>query len=125
MRIAIAAVLTAAILGLALAGPATADPRRDTCAAFGSIRSANSDWPVTVTFRNRSDGYRSVMWIGFDGRPVEYANLNPGEDFSINTYVSHPWMFTDGPGNCVEMFMPQMGVPVFEITAAAPSGAGD
>jgi hypothetical protein len=57
------------------------------------------------------------MWIGFDGMPVEYANLNPGETFSVNTYVTHPWMITDGPGNCIEMFMPQPGRASFDITA--------
>lgn len=96
---------------------AARDPRWDTCEAMAGERSRNSDVPVTVTFRNRSEGYRSVMWIGFDGQPVNYANLNPGEEFTINTYVTHPWMFTDGPGNCIEMYMPQLGVEAFNISA--------
>jgi len=115
-----------AILALALtSSAAAADPRWDTCQAFGQVRSLNSDHAVTVTFRNQSDGYRGVMWIGFDGVPVTYANLNPGEEFTINTYLTHPWMFTDGPGNCVEMFMPQLGIPVFAMTAPNPPNAGD
>ena len=93
------------------------DPRWQTCDTLGGQRSLNSDTPVTVTFRNLSDGFRSVMWIGFDGVPKNYANLNPGESYTINTFLTHPWMFTDGPGNCIEMFMPQMGVSTFDITA--------
>lgn len=96
---------------------AVADPRWQTCQTLGSNRSLKSDTPVTVTFRNRSDGYRSVMWIGFDGVPVGYANLNPGEEYTINTFLTHPFMFTDGPGNCIEMFMPQPGVGEFNISA--------
>ncbi|MCB1455268.1 MAG: hypothetical protein KDJ51_03150 [Nitratireductor sp.] len=93
------------------------DPRWASCEALGNNRSQRSDVPVTMTFVNRSDGYRSVMWIGFDGQPVNYANLNPGEQFSVSTFLTHPWMFTDGPGNCIEMVMPQQGVNVFNITA--------
>jgi len=93
------------------------DPRWATCEVYRSERSRNSDVPVTVTFRNNSGAYRGIMWIDFNGRPVEYANLNPGETFTINTYMTHPWMFTDGPGNCLEMFMPQPGISVFEISA--------
>jgi len=93
------------------------DPRWASCDTLANVVSQNSDTPVTVTFRNRSDGFRAVMWIGFDGIPKDYAGLNPGEEFTINTFLTHPWMFTDGPGNCLEMFMPQLGVPVFNISA--------
>jgi hypothetical protein len=97
--------------------PQTDDPRWATCDVYRAERSRNSDVPITVTFRNRSGAYRGVMWIDFNGRPVQYANLNPGETYTINTYMTHPWMFTDGPGNCIEMFMPQPGVSSFDVTA--------
>jgi len=93
------------------------DPRWATCSVYGDERSRKSDVPVTVTFQNQSGAMRGVMWIDFNGRPVEYANLNPGESFSIQTFMTHPWMFTDGPGNCIEMFMPQPGISTFAITA--------
>lgn len=93
------------------------DPRWATCDIYRDERSRNSDVPVAVTFRNNSGAYRGVLWIDFNGRPIEYANLNPGENFTINTYMTHPWMFTDGPGDCIEMFMPQPGVSRFDITA--------
>ena len=95
----------------------TFDPRWQTCETLGGQRSQESETPVTVTFRNLSDGFRSVMWIGFDGVPKQFANLNQGEAFTINTFLTHPWMFTDGPGNCIEIFMPQLGVDTFNITA--------
>ena len=96
-----------------------------SCSKFGKVRSQNSDTPVTVTFVNKSGEYRGVMWIDFKGQPVSYANLNPGQKYTINTYLTHPWMFTDGPGNCVEMFMPRRGVTKFKITAKATGGGGD
>lgn len=96
---------------------AALDPRWQTCETFADRRSQESGTAVTVTFRNTSDGYRGVMWVGFDGVPVNYANLNPGEEYTVSTFLTHPWMFTDGPGNCIEMFMPQLGVDRFNISA--------
>ena len=93
------------------------DPRWATCDQLGGQASQNSDVPVNMTFVNQSDGFRAVYWIGFDGQPKQYATLNPGEEFAISTFMTHPWMFTDGPGNCIEMFMPQPGISVFNITA--------
>ena len=93
------------------------DPRWATCDTMRNFVSQNSDTPVRLTFRNRTNGSRGVLWIGFDGVPKDYANLNPGESFTINTFLTHPWMLTDGPGNCLEMYMPQQGVSVFDITA--------
>ncbi len=90
-----------------------------------NVRSKNSNTPVTVTFINKSGEYRAVMWADFNGKLVPYANLNPGEKYTINTYVTHPSVFTDGPGNCVEMFMPSKGVPIFNLTAKASGSGGD
>ena len=89
------------------------------------LRSRNSDTPVTVTFVNRSGEFRSVMWLDFKGKRVQYADLNPGQSFTINTFVTHPWMFTDGPGNCVEMFLPRVGLSKYNITLPSSGEGGD
>jgi len=123
VRLCKAALAPAAVV-LALAGLA-ADAEAASCAKFGKVKSQNSNTPVTVTFVNRSGEYRSVDWVDFNGNLKNYANLNPGERFRIDTYVTHPWVFTDGPGNCVEMFMPQQGVPRFNLTRKATGWGGD
>jgi uncharacterized protein YegP (UPF0339 family) len=89
------------------------------------VKSKNSNTPVTVKFINKSGEYRSVMWVDFKGRYVSYANLNPGQSYSVSTFVTHPWIFTDGPGNCVEMFMPKKGVKRFNITVKSTGEGGD
>ena len=93
------------------------DPRWASCDLLQDEFSKKSDFPVKMTVINKTDSHRAVMWIDFKGNPKEYASLETGETFTINTYVSHPWMFTDGPGNCLEMFMPHQGVDTFNITA--------
>lgn len=114
------AILLAVALASAV-GPQSAG------AAFCSkgLKAKKSETPVTVTFVNKSWEYRGVMWADFSGKLVPYANLNPGEKYTVNTYVTHPWVFADGPGNCVEVFMPKTGVPIFNITAKASGAGGD
>ena len=88
----------------------------ESCNLFGKIKSKNSSRPVTITFINRTDALRNVTWLDFKGKPVDYAHLQPGEKFTINTFITHPWMFTDGPRNCHEIFMPKKNSKSFRIT---------
>lgn len=98
------------------------EPRlHPTCDLWGTAKSIESRTPLTITFTNVSDGYRGVMWLNFEGTPVEYANLEQGQSYTVTTYLSHPWMFTDGPGNCMQIYLPQPGDTRFEISAPSPA----
>lgn len=118
------AAFASALVIFALAG-LTGGAEAASCSKFGKVKSKNSITPVTVTFVNKSGEYRHVDWVDFNGTLVNYASLQPGERYRIDTYVTHPWVFTDGPGNCVEMFMPQKGVPRFDLTRKATGFGGD
>ena len=118
------AALAPVTIVLALAG-LTLDAEAASCSTFGRVKSQNSNTPVTVTFVNKSGEYRSVMWVDFKGGLVNYANLNPGERYRVNTYVTHAWVFTDGPGNCVEMFMLRKGLSIFNLTRKSTGRGGD
>ncbi len=91
--------------------------RNNTCRQLGGRISRNSNVRAQVTFINRSGSYRSVVWVDFQGGRKQYASLNPGQSYTINTFVTHPWVLTDGPGNCIEMYMPRPGRQVFTLTA--------
>ena len=97
----------------------------DAAACQRGVRSKNSNTPVTVTFINKSGEFRGVMWADFKGKLVNYANLNPGQKFTINTFLTHPWIFTNGPGDCVEMFMPSRGVSKYTLTVKSKGGGDD
>jgi uncharacterized protein len=96
-----------------------------TCAGFGKLKSLNSNTPITVTFVNKSKSYRGVMWLDFGGTPVTYTNLNPGQSYTAQTFLTHPWMFTDGPGNCMEIYQPRQGDTRFDIKAPSPAFRSD
>lgn len=88
----------------------------DSCRKFGRVKSRNTGQAVSIRFSNRTSSYRMVMWLDYDGRPVEYKALNPGDSYVQQTFVGHPWMVTDGPGNCKEIFVPKRGSREFTMT---------
>ena len=94
----------------------------DGCDAVGSLRSLGSGAPATITFINDTDGYRAIMWIDFDGNPQLFGGVNPGESLVQSTFVGHPWMITDGPGNCLEVYQPPAGQSFYSMTATGNFG---
>lgn len=96
--------------------PAIRQPDRRSCNEFGRLKSFNSNQPLTLVFTNRSGSYRGVLWLDYQGRPIDYAGLNPGQTHRQQTFVGHPWMFTNGPGDCKEIYVPRAGDSRFDIT---------
>lgn len=92
------------------------DPRRRSCNEFGRLKSVDSRQPLSITFVNNSGAYRGVLWLDYNGRAIDYQGLNPGASHTQKTFVGHPWMFTNGPGDCKEIYVPQAGDSRFDIT---------
>ncbi len=109
------------------ARPAAAPPRPAAgggglaCEASEHLKSRESKIPVTVNFVNLSDGFRGLTWVDFKGQRVDFASIDRGKSYRVKTYVSHIWMLTDGPGNCIEMFTPQPGQTRFEVRRPSPA----
>ncbi len=87
-----------------------------SCKDLFKVKSQNSATPAKITFVNKSGMYRSIMWLDFSGQPKNYANLNSGQQITLDTYLTHAWMVTDGPGNCIEIVLPHAGTRVVELT---------
>ena len=96
-----------------------------SCKKLGSIRSKYSNRPTKIVFVNNSGGYRGILWIDFKGQPKEYANLQAGQHITLDTFQTHPWMVTDGPGNCLQMALPRSDPSLVKIgkVVAAPTSA--
>jgi hypothetical protein len=86
--------------------PSSARPGMRSCAERSGLRSEHSREPTRLTFVNKSGVYRALVWIGFKGEFKDYGGLNSGEQKTIDTFRTHPWMITDGPGNCVQIILP-------------------
>ncbi len=121
-------LLLAALVASAVNAPLPAAAGDIPCSAAQSLRSQNSAQPTQMTFVNRTGEGRAILWIGFDGRTKQYAYLNPGQSFLVNTFVTHPWMVTNGPGDCIDIYMPRSTPRTVRLTAhtsmGGPAGGG-
>ena len=97
-------------------------PGDESCAKQGKVRSQNSNTPTLITFDNKTGQDKVVMWIGFDGVPKDYGLIRPGQRKDFKTFLTHPWMITDLPGNCVQIEMPiaNGGVNFIAVDQSAP-----
>ncbi|MGA7455928.1 MAG: hypothetical protein WBW51_01190 [Methyloceanibacter sp.] len=86
-----------------------------SCKDRSNLRSQNSKTPTKLTFINRSGAMRGILWLDFDGLPKDYANLQDREQVTLDTFMTHPWMVTDGPGNCLRIVLPQSAGTVVEL----------
>jgi hypothetical protein len=87
------------------------------CEMLGQVLSHTGDMPQQITLTNMTDGYRGVVWIDYNGNFVDMGALNAGESMTIDSYVTHPFMITDGPGNCLEVMVTTGGQSSYAITA--------
>jgi len=108
---------------VATAAPVTGgelpQPAQDAhgCEMLGQVLSLNGNQPQQITLSNMTDAYRGVVWIDYNGNFVDMGGLNAGESITIDSYVTHPFMLTDGPGNCLELMVTTGGQSSFAITA--------
>lgn len=114
----IASVLAISVLH---AVPAAADA---SCSKFGSLRSKNANTPTKLTFVNQTPEMRVIEWINYQGGTQEYARLQPGDTWTVNTFLTHPWLVTDGPGNCYKIYLPKPGARTVTLKAYG-WGGGD
>lgn len=86
------------------------------CPAVGEVVSGGNTTAANVTFYNASDVAVSLYWLDFNGMPVEYAGLLPGEQYVVDTWTGHYWLAKDFDGNCHGgVIQPAPGAHVLEI----------
>uniref|UniRef100_A0A6M2DHK7 Putative e3 ubiquitin ligase vhl component von hippel-lindau tumor suppressor in s n=1 Tax=Xenopsylla cheopis TaxID=163159 RepID=A0A6M2DHK7_XENCH len=59
------------------------------------IRSGQSKTKVFLRFTNCSNRIVAIFWIDYLGYVKLYKILKPLEFIDVNTFVGHPWIFTD------------------------------
>ncbi len=102
---------TPAAPALATAIPADELP----CREAADLRSKNSNSLAKLTFINASNATRSVVWLDFEGKTKPYATLAPGQQVTIDTYLTHPWVVNDASGDCSQVFTPNATINVARL----------
>ncbi len=59
-------------------------------------RSPSSTVATHLEVQNHRRSSVIVEWIDFEGRPVLYATVGPGERHGLSTYVGHAWRISEG-----------------------------
>ena len=96
-----------------------------TCDDFGTMKAGDTGVESTVTFVNKSGEYRVALWMDFDGTPVQMEAIEENGSLKVETWSTHPWVFTDGPGNCIEVVVPKAGTSTVNLTVKSTGAGGD
>jgi VHL beta domain len=59
---------------------------------FFSIR---GDQSVSLRFINQKNQRVKIFWLDYQGQAKFYRTLEPGEEYTQQTYMTHPWWITD------------------------------
>lgn len=57
------------------------------------LRSKESNIRAFVKFKNQSEKTVEIHWVNFTGRNIHYQTLQKNQTCTVNTFVSHPWIF--------------------------------
>lgn len=103
------------ILTVSVAGMGTTQAFADIdCATLGGIRSVSSDVTTRMTFKavgENDETQFKIYWLNFEGKRQEYKHLFAGETYTVNTYLSHPWLITapvpGGGEDCIGIYLPR------------------
>jgi Concanavalin A-like lectin/glucanases superfamily/VHL beta domain len=96
-------------------------PRSD-CSIEPTLKSIEGTVTTYVQFENQTAGNVYVYWINYAGQRVSYNTLGPGQTYVQQTFLTHPWVVTDGANNCLGIWLPteSPGTAVITGTVAAP-----
>jgi hypothetical protein len=72
----------------------------------GVVRSLPSRIATAIDFVNTTADVRRVYWLDFAGKRQLYCELPPGEIFSVQTYLTHPWLTTDAGDRPIALYFP-------------------
>lgn len=89
-----------------------------SCKQAHQLKSKNSVTAARITFINKSGAMRVIQWKTFDGGYKDYGTLEPGQELVQDTFLTHPWIVANGPGDCAQAFLPVPGssIAILDVT---------
>lgn len=96
----------------------TFEAQRLGCSEIGQVSSGYHSNRITLTFANRTDALRYLIWIDQAGEVRWDWNewsVRPGESESIGTRRTHLWAVFDEDRECVGLIMPGLESETIEL----------
>jgi len=75
-----------------------------TCENLEHFISQSGDNAIPVTFRNRRADPINIYWINYSGEEELKATVSSGKQWSVNTFLTHPWVVRDNAQNCIAIY---------------------
>jgi hypothetical protein len=91
------------VLGL-IAVPADEARAQPACNIAG-WHSADGNQAARLVFVNQRQEPVQIFWINYQGGQQLYTTLAPGGNWSVDSFVTHPWIVKTMRGDCVEAFV--------------------
>lgn len=60
-----------------------------------TIRSIESVEPASFIIKNTTGRPVDVIWINYMSQQIRYRTLRPGQEVTMNSFKTHPWIFRD------------------------------
>ncbi|MEM8860776.1 MAG: hypothetical protein AAGD96_20830 [Chloroflexota bacterium] len=79
------------------------------------LYSIESKTRSNIKFLNHTQHTRKLYWIDFDGYLVLYAILKPSDQFSVKTFLTHPWLITDEHDQPLDIHYPKPTEKIIKI----------
>eukprot|EP01023_Acetabularia_acetabulum_P009158 TRINITY_DN14050_c3_g1_i1.p1 TRINITY_DN14050_c3_g1~~TRINITY_DN14050_c3_g1_i1.p1 ORF type:complete len:335 (+),score=47.31 TRINITY_DN14050_c3_g1_i1:2-1006(+) len=80
------------------------------------LRSINSQIPAVLTIQNDTTDTLKAYWLNYDGDLEYYSEISPGQEWTVDTYESHPWRFVDEQNDIVvKEYIAQSGEQFLKI----------
>jgi len=77
--------------------------------------SVSGDYETSITFHNRSLAVRRIYWLDYQGQRKLYKELLAGQQQRLNTYLTHPWLVTDGNDRALDIYYPDSRERLVEL----------
>lgn len=78
----------------------------NVCDAESVSNSISGKVSTKITFVNKSNDLIKTYWLDYQGNRTYYYQLKPGQGYTQQTYVTHPWVITDDQDNCLGVYYP-------------------
>jgi len=82
------------------------DASEETFSKEKDLKLENGKVKTRITFVNHSKQPVRAYWLDYNGERVFYKELKPSESYSLDTFVTHPWLITDLHDNAWDVYMP-------------------
>jgi hypothetical protein len=77
-----------------------------SCEHENSLKSLAGSISTTLVFQNVRSKDISLFWLNYGGEREFYYTVRAGAQYSLSTYISHPWVVVDEQGRCLELVLP-------------------